>query len=126
MARDELEVLAARDVRRALEHHVLEEVREAGVPALLVAPADVVDDVDRDRRRRVVGREHDAQAVVELGALEGQVDLELGLGRVRAGLRVAARCARASAGKARRAAAARARATFMVEFLSRRQHAIES
>ena len=39
---DELEVLALADVPAALEHHVLEEVREAAAAALLVARADVV------------------------------------------------------------------------------------
>ena len=43
---DDLEVLFVADVLRALEHHVLEEVREAGLADLLAGRADVVGDVD--------------------------------------------------------------------------------
>ena len=45
------EVLALFDVRRALEHHVLEQVREAGLAGLLVLAADRVPQVDGHHRR---------------------------------------------------------------------------
>ncbi len=61
------------DVLRALEHHVLEEVREAGASLALVARADVVlDDDGVDRRRVILGDDH-AQAVLELRV--GELDL---------------------------------------------------
>ena len=41
-----LEVLTARDTARALEHEVLEEVRETGAPGGFVARADSHPDVD--------------------------------------------------------------------------------
>ena len=44
--RDDLEVLLVADVLRALEHHVLEEVREAGLADFLAGRADVVGDID--------------------------------------------------------------------------------
>ena len=76
-----VEVLAVADVARPLEHHVLEQVREAGAPAPLVARADVVGDVQRDHRRAVVLDELHAQAVVErdVGEFDAH-DWSLGLG----------------------------------------------
>ena len=68
------EVLALGHVRRALEHHVLEEVGEAGLARLLVLAADVVPEVDGDERRPRVTREDDTQPVVE------QVSLDRDLG----------------------------------------------
>ncbi len=50
-------------VRRALEHQVLEEVGEAGPPLRLGADAHVVDDRHAHHRGGRVGREHHAQAV---------------------------------------------------------------
>jgi hypothetical protein len=49
---------------------VLEEVREAGAVARLHAEADAVVDGDDRRRRGVIRREHDLQAVVELVVLD--------------------------------------------------------
>ena len=70
---DEGEVLALGDVLRALEHHVLEEMGEAGAAGLLVLAADVVPQVDgHDRRAIVVGKEH-AQAVIEPMSLDRDV-----------------------------------------------------
>ena len=69
-----VEVLAVADVARALEHHVLEQVREAGAARPLVARADVVGDVDRDHRRAVVLDELHAQAVGERDFLELDAD----------------------------------------------------
>jgi hypothetical protein len=48
-------VLALLDVQRTLKHHVLEEVREAGLSRFLVPAADVVPEVDRHDRRAIVG-----------------------------------------------------------------------
>ena len=51
--------------RRALEHHVLEQVRHAGLAVALEARADEVRDVDRHRRLRRVGEQQHLQPVVE-------------------------------------------------------------
>ena len=48
---------------RALEHQVLEEVREPRAVGPLVLAADVVEHVAGDHRRGMVGREDDVQAV---------------------------------------------------------------
>ena len=64
------------DVAAALEHEMLEQVREAGPAGLLVAGADDVPEVDRDHRREVVRRDDDAQAVGQASLAEvddGQV-----------------------------------------------------
>ena len=63
-------MLGLGDVSAALEHDVLEEVREPGLARLLVLGADVVPDVDGDDRREVVLRDDEAQAVGE--ALVGE------------------------------------------------------
>ena len=70
-AGDELVQLAAGDVVAALEHQVLEEVRETRAVGTLVLAADVVEHVAGNDRDRVVGREDDVQAVgqVVLGEL---------------------------------------------------------
>ena len=68
---DERDVLGLADVRRALEHHVLEEVREAGLARLLVLRSDVVPDVDRHDRRQVVLGDDQAEAVREALVGEG-------------------------------------------------------
>ena len=65
-AGDHLVEHALRRVRRALEHQVLEQVREAGAVLRLQAHADVVDHRDADGRRAVVLGDDDGQAVVEL------------------------------------------------------------
>ena len=58
-------MLAGLDVGRALEHHVLEEVREPGPAGLLVPGPDVVPEVDGHGRGGVVGAGDHAQPVVE-------------------------------------------------------------
>ena len=70
---DQGEVLALGDVLRPLEHHVLEEVREAGSSQLLVLAADVVPQVHGDDGSQVVGRQDDAQAVGQAMPLDGNV-----------------------------------------------------
>ncbi len=72
-ALEELEVRVLGDVPRALEHHVLEQVREPGAAGDLVAGADVVPRVDGDERDVVIDREDHLETVVERVALE--VDL---------------------------------------------------
>ena len=52
-------------VVRALEHHVLEQMRKPGAVLALVARPDVVIDGDRDNRDGIVLIQHDAQAVRE-------------------------------------------------------------
>ena len=61
-------------VLRALEHQVLEQVREAGAAGRLVLAADVVPDVDRDDRRLAVGVHDHAQAVGQGELLVRDVD----------------------------------------------------
>jgi hypothetical protein len=48
---------------RALEHQVLEQMREAGSPGLLVLRTDVVPDVDGDDRTAAVLMEQHVEAV---------------------------------------------------------------
>ena len=68
------------DVLRALEHHVLEQVREAGAARPLVLRADVVPDRHvHDRRRVILGEDH-PQPVRQ------RRDLVLELGRTDRGL----------------------------------------
>src|SRR6185437_17047762 len=47
----------------ALEHHVLEEVREAGAPSTLVQRADVIPEIDGDERQTMVLVRDDSEAV---------------------------------------------------------------
>ena len=70
---DETEVLSLAHVGRALEHHVLEEVREPRAPLDLVSRANVVVDGHRDSRDGVVWVHHHTQAVVECRAAHLQV-----------------------------------------------------
>ena len=69
----QLEVRVAGHVLRALEHHVLEQVREAGAPRLLVRRADVVPEVHRDERQAVVLRQDHLEAVRQRVLLERDV-----------------------------------------------------
>ena len=55
--------IVARRVLRAVEHDVLEQMREAGAALRLVLGADIVPDADRDDRRLAVVVDDDAQAV---------------------------------------------------------------
>ena len=67
---EDLEVLVV-PVLAALEHQVLEQVREAGLPGALVLRPHVVPDVDGDDRRLVVLVHDQRQPVVEDEALVG-------------------------------------------------------
>jgi hypothetical protein len=67
-----------RHVLAALEHHVFEEVGEAGAALDLVARADVVEQGHVERRRRVVLDHEHAQAVGQLEALDRHVEAEVG------------------------------------------------
>jgi hypothetical protein len=64
-------VLGLGDVHRTLEHEVLEEVREAGLPGRLMPGTHVVPEVDTDDRRGAVLAHDDAQAVVQAGGGDG-------------------------------------------------------
>ena len=68
-----LEVVVV-EVLAAVEHQVLEQVREAGLAGFLVAGADVVPDVDGHDRRLVVLVDDQAQSVVEDVLGVGDVD----------------------------------------------------
>ena len=65
-------MLAGPDVLGSLEHHVLEEMREAGAARFLVGGADDVVDGHRDGRRGVIFRDDDPQAVLEFDV--GELD----------------------------------------------------
>ena len=62
---DLMEVPVLRDVRRTLEHHVLEEVREPRARPRLVPGAHAIPEVDRHDRRRPVGCQYEPEAVGE-------------------------------------------------------------
>ncbi len=72
----ELDELHLAEVLGALEHHVLEEVGEAGAVLRLDAEADVEVDRDHGHRGGRVPREDDLQAVRQLVVVDG--DLERG------------------------------------------------
>ena len=75
---EHLEVVVV-EVLAAVEHQVLEEVREAGLAGLLVLRAHVVPDVHRHDRRLVVLVHDQRQAVAEHELLVGDVgDRDLG------------------------------------------------
>src|SRR5262249_40726571 len=59
-------------LRRPVEHHVLEEVADAGDAGALVARADLEEGVEADDRRVVVGDHPDAQAVGEASLQDGE------------------------------------------------------
>ena len=67
----ELDELELPQILGALEHHVLEEVGEAGPVARLDAETDAVIDRDHGYRRGVVGREDHLEPVRELLVLHG-------------------------------------------------------
>ena len=69
-------MLGLADVPGALEHHVLEQVGEAGLALDLVLGADVVPEVDGDDGREPVDRDDQAQPVGE--ALVGERHGRLG------------------------------------------------
>ena len=60
---EQLEVRVARHVLRALEHHVLEQVREARAARRLVGRTDVIPEIDRDERQPMIRREDHLEAV---------------------------------------------------------------
>jgi hypothetical protein len=68
---DDGEVLVLGHVGRALEHHVLEEVREAAAPGSLVQAAHVVPDAHRHQGQAGVVVQQHRQAVVERVRLDG-------------------------------------------------------
>ena len=70
---DQANVLHLPGVLRALEHHVLEKVREAAAAVRLEAKTNLVIDADGDEWRGTVGRRHHAQAVGERRVLDGNV-----------------------------------------------------
>ena len=65
LASHDLGELAGRDLARALEHQMLEKVRQAGLARRAVGGADLVPDPMRHHRRAVVLDHHHLQAVVE-------------------------------------------------------------
>ncbi len=70
---DELDVLHFGGVGGALEHHMLEEMREAATSLGLEAEADFVVDPDGDDRSGGVGRDDDFQSVGKGCAFDGNL-----------------------------------------------------
>ena len=68
-------VLAVADIQRAVEQHVLEEVRQAGAPGRVVLGADIVGDRHRDGGRGMILRQDDLQTIVEGECLQRNVIL---------------------------------------------------
>ncbi len=62
---NDLEVLLVGDVFRALEHHVLEEMRESRLADFLARRSHVIRDIDVHERVRVVLVQYHGQAVVQ-------------------------------------------------------------
>ena len=56
---------AGRVLHRALEHQMLEEMRDPGFPIRLIGSADAVPQHVGDDRRAVVGNDHDRKTVVQ-------------------------------------------------------------
>jgi len=55
----------------ALKQHVREEMREAGPAFTLVRGSDVIPEIHRDNGSRVILRERDEEAVVEVKGFYG-------------------------------------------------------
>ena len=72
------DVLIVGHVLRTLEHHVLEQVREAGAARDLVQRTDVVPDVDGDDRQPVIDMEDDLHSIWQRVLLVGDVELRRG------------------------------------------------
>src|SRR5439155_371857 len=83
VALDQLVEHAAPELLPAVEHHVLEEVGDAGGAPYLVARADVVEDVRRDDGRRVILVHEDAEPVRERARGDGQLEREGEAGKCR-------------------------------------------
>jgi hypothetical protein len=58
------------DVLRALKHHVLEEVREAGESGAFVGRTDVIPEIGGDERQALVFDQNHFEAVLEFILLE--------------------------------------------------------
>ena len=67
------EMLAFSYVGGALKHHVLEQVREPGVPRHLIAASHVVSDVYRIHRGAMIGDQNHPQAVIEASLVQCQL-----------------------------------------------------
>ena len=79
-ASEDAEVRVVFDVLRALEHHVLEQVRKAGPAWRLVRGTDVVPHADADERHAMIFREDHFEPVrqrvlfdIELGNIVGRL-----------------------------------------------------
>ncbi len=71
IARDDARELAGRDLLRALEHQMFEEMRKAGLARRLVRRADFVPDHMRHDRRAVIGDHEHVHAVLKREGLGG-------------------------------------------------------
>ncbi len=73
---DESEVLPLADVLRALEHEVLEEMREPGLAGRLDTASDVVRHVDRHEGNSALRRHDDREAVREALDVKRNFEIE--------------------------------------------------
>ena len=64
----------ARRILAAVEHQMLEQVREAGLALRLVLRPDVIPHADRDDRRLAIGVDDHAQPVLQRELRKGDVD----------------------------------------------------
>lgn len=69
IARNGARKLARRNLPRALEHQVFEEMGDAGMAARLIGSADTIPDHVRDHGRAAIGNHHDLQAIAQREAL---------------------------------------------------------
>jgi len=63
---NQFEVLVCADMLRALEEHVLKEMRKPGSLRSLICRTDVIPQIDRYDRSCLVLRERDTKSVVQL------------------------------------------------------------
>ena len=73
-------------ILRAVEHQMLEEMREARLARWLVLRADIVPDRERDHRRLAVGVDDDPEAIVERETVVRNVNLARELSQRAVGL----------------------------------------
>src|SRR6267378_3188713 len=75
----QLKMVPVRDVLRALEHHVFEEVCKSRSLHLFIFRTDMVHDDSRGDGRRMIFVQDDGQAVLEPVLVKLDVDLRKGL-----------------------------------------------
>lgn len=77
---DDAHVLLITHMLGSLEHHVLEEVREAGLAHRLAGGTDVIGHIQVNQGIRVIRRQDHSQAIIQLVHLVGDGELSRRLG----------------------------------------------